>query len=129
MFNWFKKFFNPQQSRPANYIDLTVMRARHMVACTSSYQNEFFSYNTELIDAKERPDWCQIVMSKDGYTVVNSFDKRILYNIDTMEELWEVLRPQLLICKRNIDKQMKQPFIDISYKKFTELNPNLTTNQ
>lgn len=106
MFNWFKKLFNINEL-PFS-VDYTFSNAQSMVA-NSEFNNEFLGYHSYLIDAKERPDWCQIVMSKGSHTVTYAFNKQLLYNKDTIDEQWnEVLRPQMLACKNYIDKQMKE---------------------
>lgn len=137
MFNWFKKFFNSKQSRLANYKDIIFEQAQKMVRF-SVYGNDFFGYNSKLINPESRPvmtleprpELYQIIMEKDGYTATTAFEKRVLDNENDIEEIWkEILKPQLIKCKKYIDKQMKQAFIDIEYKKFIELNPNLTTNK
>lgn len=107
MFNWLKKLLNIIEPIP-DIVDYTFSNARTVVA-RSELNNEFLDYHSYLIDAEERPDWCQIVMSKDGHTVTCSFDKGELYSKDTIGELWnEVLRPRMLACKNCIDKQMKE---------------------
>lgn len=131
MFNIFKhkKLFNPKQSRSANYKDIIFEQAQNMVRI-SGFGHNFFGYHSKLINPESRPELYQIIMEKDGYTASAAFEKKILDNENDVEEIWkEFLEPQLIKCKQCIDKQMKQPFIDICYKKFTELNPNLTTNQ
>ena len=129
MFNRFKKFFNPQQSRPADWKDLVYKHAQQLVKY-SDFGSDFIGYHSKLEDVEGRSDLCQIVMTNDGYKAIRPFEKEALYVKDTPNELWdEFLLPHLIKCKEYIDKQMKQPFIDICYKKFIELNPNLTTNK
>lgn len=122
MFNIFKhkKIFNPKQARPANYKDIIFEQAQKMVRF-SGFGQDFFGYNSKLINPESRPDLYQIIMEKDGYTASAAFEKRILDNENDVEEIWkELLKPQLINCKQCIDKQMKQPFKDIMYEKFLE---------
>lgn len=122
MFNIFKykKIFNPKQARPANYKDIIFEQAQKMVRF-SGYGNEFFGYNSKLINPESRPELYQIIMEKDGYTATTAFEKRVLDNENDVEEIWkELLKPQLIKCKQCIDKQMKQAFRDIMYEKFVE---------
>lgn len=120
MFDRFKKFFNSKQSRPTDRKDLTLYHAQLMVSCCDIRQG-FIGYRAKLIVNKERPDLCQIIMNKDGYTAVRAFEKLALYDKDTVTDVWEVLLlPHLLKCKEYIDKQMKQPFIEFMYNKFME---------
>lgn len=130
MFNIFKhkKIFNLKQSRPANYKDTIFEQAQKMVRF-SGFGPDFFGYNSKLINPESRPvmtleprpELYQIIMEKDGYTATTAFEKRLLDNENDVEEIWkEILRPQLIKCKQCIDKQMKQPFIDIMYEKFLE---------
>ena len=122
------KIFNHKQTRPANYKDIIFEQAQKMVRF-SRFQHYFFRYNSKLIDPESRPELYQIIMEKDGYTASAAFEKKVLENVNDVEELWKsILRPQLIACRQGIDKQMKQTFRDIEYKKFTEINPNLTTN-
>lgn len=122
MFNIFKhkKIFNPKQARPANYKDIIFEQAQKMVA-GSVFGNEFFGYNSKLIEPESRPELYQIIIEKDGYTATTAFEKRVLDNANDVEEIWkELLKPLLTKCKQCIDKQMKQPFKDIMYEKFLE---------
>lgn len=120
MFNRFKKFFNPKQSRPADWKDLVYRNAQQMVRM-NCFRRDFCSYYSKLEDVEGRSDLCQIVMTKDGYKAIRPFEKQALYVKDSYDELWdEFLLPHLIKCKEYIDKQMKQPFIDICYKKFME---------
>lgn len=122
MFNIFKhkKIFDPKQARPANYKDIIFEQAQKMVRF-SGFGQDFFGYNSKLINPESRPELYQIIMEKDGYTASAAFEKRILDNENDVEEIWkELLKPQLISCKRCIDKQMKQPFKDIMYEKFLE---------
>lgn len=120
MFKWFKKFFNPQQSRPANYKDIIFEQAQKMVRISEVGQ-DFFGYHSKLINPESRPELYQIIMEKDGYTASVAFEKRILDNENDVEEIWkELLKPELIKCKQCIDKQMKQSFIEFMYNKFME---------
>lgn len=130
MFNIFKhkKIFNPKQARPANYKDIIFEQVQKMVRY-SGFGNEFFGFHSKLINPESRPvmtleprpELYQIIMEKDGYTATTAFEKRVLDNMNDVEEIWkELLRPQLIKCKQCIDKQMKQPFKDIMYEKFME---------
>ena len=122
MFNIFKhkKIFNPKQARPANYKDIIFEQAQKMVRF-SGFGNDFFGYNSKLINPESRPELYQIIMEKDGYTATTAFEKRVLDNMNDIEEIWkELLKPQLIKCKQCIDKQMKQAFRDIMYEKFME---------
>ena len=122
MFNIFKhkKIFNPKQARPANYTDIIFEQAQKMVRF-SGFGNDFFGYNSKLINPESRPELYQIIMEKDGYTATTAFEKRVLDNMNDIEEIWkELLKPQLIKCKQCIDKQMKQAFRDIMYEKFME---------
>ena len=122
MFNIFKhkKIFNPKQARPANYKDIIFEQAQKMVRF-SGFGNDFFGYNSKLINPESRPELYQIIMEKDGYTATTAFEKRVLDNMNDIEEIWkELLKPQLIKCKQCIDKQMKQAFNDMMYEKFME---------
>lgn len=122
MFNIFKhkKIFNPKQARPANYKDIIFEQAQKMVKF-SGFGQDFFGYNSKLINPESRPELYQIIMEKDGYTASVAFEKRILDSLNDIEEIWkELLKPELIKCKQCIDKQMKQSFIEIMYNKFME---------
>lgn len=120
MFNRFKKFFNPKQSRPDDWKDLIYRHAQQMVS-SSDLTSNFLGYRSKLEDVEGRSDLCQIVMTKDDYKAIRPFEKDALYVTNDCSELWhEFLLPHLIKCKEYIVGQRTRPFNEIMYNKFME---------
>lgn len=121
MFDRFKKFFNPKQSRPADWKDLVYRHAQQLVKYSDIAGTNFLGYHSKLEDVEGRSDLCQIVMRKDGYKAIRTFEKEALYAKDVYAELWdEFLLPHLIKCKEYIVGQRLRPFNEIMYNKFME---------